>query len=380
MINFELENNFFSLIKENNLLKSIKNYIDKKAPHGKIVIFFSEKFDFNFAYNLGEQLSNNNKVVYYLKSEKEPFSIDNLCHLFNLHEDIRLSISLDSNSIKTATYFSVVRHIPLIYITNNFEVDQVNNSLLIKNGEEIDIINTNINKYVIINKPFCNLKAEIFAYLVDKAFSIFDYYITSLFTNSHFLQGKANELLLSIENAKTLLIENYAFSKEKILEEIIKINNINVQNRKVFFNSATNFFEILSNKNVANGKKMYIDCLILHYFKKALYLEDSIFPPSYNELAEKMAKLLGIKNSQPLFEIKKQIKLFNSLNNSILGKIDAYIKQCEKFLIASKKEYLRLGGKVCKITIKEKEILKSSGDFLSLNILSAIRETYLIKK
>jgi hypothetical protein len=150
MINFELENNFFSLIKENNLLKSIKNYIDKKAPHGKIVIFFSEKFDFNFAYNLGEQLSNNNKVVYYLKSEKEPFSIDNLCHLFNLHEDIRLSISLDSNSIKTATYFSVVRNIPLIYITNNFEVDQVNNSLLIKNGEEIDIINSNIVKEIIM--------------------------------------------------------------------------------------------------------------------------------------------------------------------------------------------------------------------------------------
>ena len=382
MLEIKVDNSISSITETDNILNALLDFINQKAPLGKIAIFYNEKTDFSRAINLGEKLKNTNKILYYVLGDEEVFSIDNLCHLFNLHEDIRLCIALDEKSKNTAKYFSFVRNIPFIYLTSHLEFDEVNAPLFVKNGERIDRINCDIIKQIIFTENLLEFKPQLFAYIIDKIFSIFDYYITCLFFSKEYLDKQAKEILSFLNRANFLLLnEDYSSLKvrNEILNNILNAIKIDMQNEKVFFqSSAVSFLSSVVNKRFDCGKKLYLDCLILLYLKKAVS-EQGGYLPNYNERAEKISKVFNIKIVQPLEVIKKQLDDFNNSNSENLQKLNFALNKCESFLVLAKKNYLKLGGKTHKITQKEKDALNICGDFLSTNIMSVIRESYLIK-
>lgn len=383
MINAQFDFNLTSITEFFDLNLSVENFINKKAPLGKIVIFYSRDISIKNAIDLGERLRKNNKVIYYvLSDEYKLLSVDDICHAFNLHEDIRLSIALDNVSLNFAKYFSSVRNIPLLYVSNDFVLDEIKDSLYLKNGDKIDVFSCEGEKFLLLTDSFENYRLELFSYIANKSFCIVENYITNICLNKPFNLNSALKVKDYLLKSKNILVKEEFSSpqnKAQFFDNILNAFNLDNENKNKFFkNGASSVCQKLLNKPFSQSKIFYLNTLILFLLKNALKKENIMEDKSYNQRAEDISSMLNIPKLQPLETIKNQFSKIKDFTLQTLEKINEVYKECESLFLEFKKDYLALGGKLIKISPKERRALLISGDFVCVNIMSVIREINLI--
>ncbi|MBQ0099402.1 MAG: hypothetical protein KBS91_02505, partial [Firmicutes bacterium] len=147
------EKNGYSLSNKLNIIcdgyqKVLSNLLVKKAYYGKVAVFSSQK---NFLA-LGNEIKNSlreNKIltIDYALSLKEEISIETFSKLFNLPDDIRAVIVLDSKVSKIADYFAEIKKVPIFDISCGLDVgDYLENTFYLKNDKSFDVLEVNPNK------------------------------------------------------------------------------------------------------------------------------------------------------------------------------------------------------------------------------------------
>ncbi len=372
--------------------EKLKEVLSSVAPMAKIALVCTEEtFNckglqiYNYIKTLGA------KPVNFLIAEEDDLSVDNLCGMFNMAEDVRAVIVLDPSLSHFAYYFSSIQKVPCIVLLNNLCVrGLLDKKLLIKNEQTLDLFTADCERYVIIDQETEYTdedRLNAFSYLVSAMISLVDYRVYGVVTRS-----QPNKHAYAL--ARTSILNGISFIKDNLKDEELLLNvlclelsNCFTDGKLITFSSPSVAEYLLKGKIGVDGMAMLFASSVIastykEWAKQEKTQED--FAPEYGNRAKELNKICGVSLEEVLKNYKIERNKFVARKVQIKElklKIKDEISSLERVL-ALASEFLH--KKVAKIEYdveKFYKAIKLSGDLpFSLNGMSLIRDEGVIKE
>jgi len=357
-----------TIFTQDNILNDICLVVKKYAPFGKIAMICVEN-DTSYLDIVCALKKQGNKVVCLTFPTAVDFSTDSVCGLFTLHEDIRLIIA-SQNSSYFADYFATVRNIRSVVIAKDVDLTLYQSKIDIINGDSTDLFNVDCDKTIIVCSENFNSK-NICALILELKFALFEYYVKTLFTKANFYKDGVIYILDLFNRTENIQGDSNNLHLAKNLCLALEFN-FESGGEFLCFNSGYVCAKIL-NANLSVQKRLLIYKTILDKFEKRK--KNSVLPPDYTNISEKISKVLHVKNCAK--------RMQDNLNNIKLE--DCILEDFYKAFEIAKKyftvELSTILNSKSKLTAKEISAIELAGyTFYGVNLCTIISEIDFIKE
>ena len=258
------------------------------APYLKVAYICREKNYLSSGIKIQEKIKRtNNKVITVILNNDYILSVDSVCHLFNLGEDIRAIFTDDNTLISTALYFATVRNIPAIFYAD--VIYALKNIVYVENCGVMDCFSVSADRYVVLTDTALPIDCD----LTVKALKFF-YNESAIFYKLNFGCDFPQNLMDIIDGL------GYDFNG------LIKLIYIDYLCGGCLLNSST-----LNSVKKLLGNDLQIDLAVdvVVYLIKAYKTKRSVdYPPDYNKIATKKAKLYGESINNVVHRLNEQLK------------------------------------------------------------------------
>lgn len=334
--------------------------IKKICPYSKVgLVGFSKTYQSYGKEIVDELKKTGSKTVSLIMPDKYSDSVDYASLLFNFPEDVRLLIVFDRELMRSCTYFSGIRNVPILYIPKDFffykSLDDV---LFFRNGGKTEKIICRSNKYVLFDENFisCDGLEMVYAHIVSKIVALFDYKIYKTIKGE-----RANKTVIS--TALSIIKETIDIMNVKIEErgKFLAINALKIElmnfitGAELFSYSAEVFTgKLLASKSDFYSIELASAIKILAYYSDFFSAKEA-FPvfPNYNKRVEEVSYVLRlsekeladafIKHTDDFFKNKSlYFKTIDSLKDSAKRAFDVVANLKSTYLTLGGKEYFGL--------------------------------------
>lgn len=352
---------------KNGVLETIVQIAKEKAPFGKILFICSANDFQGFGFEIVKALKfSGHKVINFLFDEDFSFSVENSCGLFCVHEDVRLCVCLGQGLIAHAKYFSFARGVCAVSVCEKPCAIDFYQTLFVENNGVLDLIDAPCDFSTIYYEPIN--KKDLFCLLALKRFELFDCYARTHFTNTPFYANsakRASDLLDLAENS--LVLEN----ELGVVDALNFISCATIEFAKLFESSFARIYQGLMRKSLQYEKVFALIKFTLSSIEKA-FNDNARLPADYNQRVNSLNKLTGIDELRLIKGLNEQKERFCcSDEGAFLDKL--FI--CKEYFEQANKEYQKRGGVVKGLSLKERAVIKLSGDTpFAINLMSVLRE------
>ena len=305
-----------------NFFDAMAKTAEEKAPFGRVAIFYSKQ---TFAL-MGKELSlairkKGIKTVNVILPESTK-TVDEICKLFNLPEDVRMVFVTDSVNYQTASYYATVNQISCGYLLKDLNFTALlSNSVKIKNKNAIDEFKIDCPRYVFINEVALRANKsqlpELYARLMTNVVSLIDYRVFCHFSGVEICEGAISLAEDSVKEVFSQIESGLGDSFLTVLYHglLLEIANV-ITNGKLVDNSAITFAEEICNalnktERTKNGFILQLSIKILHLY--ALYFSGDYknLPntPDYSFRVNKLMELSLGEEYKLLKNFTKQIEM-----------------------------------------------------------------------
>jgi hypothetical protein len=372
--------------------EELKKVLSSVAPMSKVALICTENtFNrsgleiYNFIKSTGA------KPVNYLISEEDDLSVDNLCGMFNMAEDIRAVIVLDCALSHFAYYFASIQKVPCIVVLNKlFARGLLDSKLIIKNEQTLDVFTADCERYIIIDGEIEYKeqdKINAFSYLVSNMISLVDYRFYSVITRT-----QPNKKAYSL--ARTCILNGVSFIKNSLSDEELLFNilclelaNYFTDGKLITFSSPSIAEFLLNGKMCVDGVAMLFASSVIasaykEWTKQEKAQED--FAPEYGNRAKELNNLCGVSIEEVLKNYKAERNRFVARKAQIKElklKLKEEVVSIERVLTLACEFLHKKGAKTEYDVDKFYKSIKLSGDLpFSINGMSLIRDEGVIKE
>lgn len=382
MLNEEKQQNFNVLVCDGEITSTVINAVNSLAPYSKIVIFFEENCEFSLEFQLFEKLKKAGCKVVLIEIEKDKIlSADSVCGLFNLHEDVRLVISLGQTH-EWAKYFATIRNLPTIFLENQISCQLFANAFYLFNGNLIDKFFCDVKKIFVFDKPNVQNKQTLVEFIFNAKISLFNSYLKMLFCQENYNANEYLEILTFLDDAEKIINENDELTTQKLTKFFYLICKAFGQDEflseKVFCFSHVSVLEILLNEKLTNQHQFYLNAWALSNLKSA-EKEKKVEIINYNDLVQEICKLYKLDFSLVLKNVTQNLDYVNRISKEKIGYLESALSKMQKYFLAFKKRYVTQGGTIKKARAKERKTTKHCAYALNFNLSTLITELPFIK-
>lgn len=361
-LNFILEQSKIGFMKAHQNLKNkdfynsrIKFYdladlsvaIKDAAPYLKIVFICREKDYLRNGLQQSYILKKlGNKVVNIVLPDDYFLSVDGVCKLFNVGEDVRAIFTVDITLSSTALYFATVRGIPAIISQSPH--DALTSEVYIENKNKQDVFFVDADRFVILSNNLPN--DDVQADLLSLRFSMFESVIFSMLNFDEELKSDLFSTCNFFEfdyslDVKALYLNYLCGGKLLRSSTLCEVN------------------ELMQNKLLPKQKLLVCAQLVKLILRKKV---GDI--PDYNNLAQELSSVLGEGRKKITQILSNQLKKISLLKN-VFEKANT---EMNSFAFNLKKSPQFAGVDGLDKDIKTK--LKLAGNLKYVNFATAIRE------
>ena len=363
MQNISVKSSCELLFSKTNGLEEILSTAKRRAPYGKIALLTIEN-DLEFLEYITELKKQGNKVLTLTFSQSAEFSVDNVCGLFTLHEDIRFIIAHQS-LFSFAYYFASLRNIPCLTVVSKLSQDYFQRELFVKNGRNMDKVRVDCERIVVTNGSL-GLE-ELTALVIEKKLNLFEYYAKRLFLRQYFDRKKVVCLLDVLDQINNFIQRNDIENAYKNFARLICYEN--ESGGEIFSFNIPNVCENILKSELSVQKRLLIYKVLYDKISKGI---DNIEPPDYNGFAKRIEDLFKIDNCAQF--VKNNVDALSIVTEK--EKLEFY----KAFEIANK--YLSNIIKISKNKLSEKEkcAIEIAGyAFFGVNLATITNEMVFIK-
>lgn len=351
--NCEEKSNSVSFYTENQFEIALR----AAAPYLKIALFSCKTTFLKSGRQVIEKIKGaNNKVVSYIVPDDFMFSVSSACGAFNLAEDVRAVVVLDTKLFELASYFATIRGIDVIYLAE-FDVRAFESNINVINGDNIDKFKIITNRHVVLRSVDY---AFVYAQLASILFSLIE----------RFYKDDNQRKIININRIKRVLNEADEIEKLILLVEICCDNLVN---GGYFEDGFLYCAQRLLGQPIIGEKALYA----IRYLLKCLNgSRQAFFTPDYNALAQSIHKFSAENYNLVVKKINEHIKFINE-NASEFNEYSKYIIEEAKRLEIDFAEYQKRcfekSGRKIVLDKRDKFAIKNAGAF-NINAATVLRE------
>lgn len=354
-----------------NYEKVLSTCLLKKAYYGKVAVFSSQQ---NFLL-LGNKLKDSLRKVKvltidYTLSLNEEISIETFSKFFNLPDDIRAVIVLDSKLSCVADYFAEIKKVPVFDISCGLDIGEfLENAFFLKNNQNFDLVKVNPRKTIIVDQSLIEklsvYNSYAFDYIMKNIVSIFDTRINAFYKNEQIsaevinLKSKAISETFSIMN----ILEKDREEKLIMNSLLVGLSNRVLSKDYILNDSVKNLALLYNGFSFENGNELLFAEKIIGLYGIMVNSNSKIYRINdYNDISTEISKVLNVNEENIIDNIFEKFNFLES--NSIKysdfldkfgNEISLIAKSFSKVLIT----HLVLGGKDLKNNINEAKLISS---------------------
>ena len=366
---------------------SVLSLVAKKIlPFSKVAVLYSKASYTECGLLLSEKLKQNgNSVIHVVLPDNFTNSVESYSDIFNLPEDVRLIIAIDSKFFSLAKYFASLRQIDCALAVNNLNCFGVlSPSLTLRNGNSLDEVKISANLHIIFDykkiEQSKDCYKDAYAFLVSHALALVD-----LRFNALILGEKINSSAYSLASKSIVTAYSLFTNKREDFYNILTESLFSLELANLFADNK--LYQSFSSKFVADNLKMssYAEnlltasCLIAKLY--GLYFSDKynkiLTYPDYVTRAEFIANTLSVTHAYALEKLLSNCNIINQLSYSQLSSVKKLSKDVISFIECSsnmKSTFTALGGNTESQLQSFSALIKHSGD-LELNGMTLLRES-----
>ncbi len=282
-------------------------------------------------------------------------TVDNMCGVFNLPDDVRAAVVTDVSLFGAAAYFARVRNVPLIIIPSSYDVGgSLCPYIYIKNGSRADRVAADIKRYVVIDEDFLDngTVCDGFARIMSKITALADYRI------SRAAGGRAarHRDAAAYELARKAVTGTYSlFAADgenrfcKLLESGFSTEIADaVSGGRLFAASAADLAGFLTSPfRRRRGIEFFASLKIIKLY--GIWLDSETKPLNFTDYvgrAEKIAGLCGVSENAVMKLLSEQLKILRARSFAAVKKdLQGEYRVLQKTAGRIEKIYYALGGK-----------------------------------
>ena len=318
------------------------------APYLKVAYVCREKDYLNSGVKVQEIIRRaNNKVVTITLNNDYKLSVDSVCHLFNLGEDIRAIFTDDNTLISTALYFATVRNIPAIIYAD--ELCALKNTVYVKNGGGVDCFRVSADRYVILRDNAANIDCDN----IVNALKFF-YNESTIFYKLNFNRDFPQNVF------------DFISGLDRDFFSLIKLIYIDFLCGGALLKSST---LISAEKLLGNDLQIDLAVDAMLYLIKTYKTKRSIsYPPDYNKIAAEIYKFSGEKVKDIVHRLNEQLKKLDNFSVEFSNSCERATKLLQSFSRENLLKEKLVSGEKLKLALKH----AGDGDFI--NFATVLRE------
>lgn len=295
------------------------------------------------------------------------FSVDKLCHLFSLAEDVRCIIGIDNRLTDTIKYIASIKHVPCVLFCRNYNNGVFLKSLYVRNNNAIDKFIANSPFHLVLEEGVINY-INVYSTVLNHCVFLLDYHFMNAVLDKRFNQNLYNRIKRIVIKCSNLLNENDAL----LLELSLELERICTEIDGYFYQSSP-FISSFGENCLKSQENLvcYSQIALINYLR--LLGEKAIDVPDYIDRARRTALIFNFKYLDVTNGLKEQLKSITNL--TIDEKLKDEIKIMAKLFLKMLKVYLGAGGEIAQDTTERKLMVEFSGDtYLGKNLMTAVRE------
>lgn len=366
-----------------------KRVISEIAPYGKVAFVSYETSFTSTVKPLAAELGKNgNKTVAMVFKNGSDDTIKSASRLFALPEDVRAVVTVDAGLYRLCSYYANIKRIPVICGIFSFDVRGVcDNDVFLKNGDKVDKIRINTDRYVIIDQNILTDSADFYngyANVVSRTVSLIDYRMVcandgrnpSPYLYNHFRSAVVETFNLDWLTEKE---RNASLLKNTLTVELI---NALSQGRFITESAETVVVRLINGfkANYDYGLLLYASAKILGVYDAYFNCKSSVLLTitDYNGIIDALTDDFGLNEGQITEELKIQIaraKKGRSRSEGAKFKIKKEVANLYALSPQTLKWFTETGGKFEFEKARLKSALKHCGDFYGFNTMSLARES-----
>lgn len=340
--------------------------ISKIAPYSKVLFLTIKKENeqkiklINACKILGLKI-----ITVYLESNFS-FSVDNVCELFNMPEDVRIIMTDECTLIDTVKYVSKIKNVPSIFMLDHIVNGMFCHKVFIRNGCGVDVFCADGYQYFILNN-------QIDAVSLYRTAMFYPICLIDILARSKIINATYNKLFFDLKRTIIKLVQSLLLGdNDNALTFILHIERI-FSKKQELLNQSSAFIA----KTILGGYDSDTFTSLLNYTAKYYFGAFSTKSINCDDYAVRAKDLSFIANVKPLTAlkwIKRQLEILDCKTFNI-DDIKHEVKSIYSLFLKLVKEYKRLGGVIKEPTYIEKRAIELSGDTMfGLNFFTLYRE------
>ena len=351
---------------------TINKVVKEFVPFGKVAFITLEKTHLLYSKQvLSALLGVGSKLISLVMANPPKKTVGDFSKAFNLPEDVRAVITFDRELSAYCTYFCSVRNIPFIYVPQScFVAESLENRLLIKNGNILDVVKCPTVKHVIVDFDLIEKtdeKSYCYAELMSKNASIIDYKLSLALTGKEISKQALLLLKESIERAFKIFSKKPAERDKELLvcgfmSEMAEV----LCGGEISLTSATRILSdfLAENPKDYAGVKLFCMAKLLGLYSAVFGLKNPMQTlPNLPLRAEQVSSKTGLDLGYVAGQMMEQCKLLNKRLKKAIKTANSMSKTVDANLsLASgmQSTFIALGG--------NDKVFTSSLDNLKSNI------------
>lgn len=384
--------------KHGNFVDTMAKTAEEKAPFGRVAIFYTKDTFELYGKEISLSIRKKGiKTVNVILPESAK-SVDEICKLFNLPEDVRMAFVTDAVNYQTASYYASINQIPCGYLLGDLDFSNLLSAKVkLKNGISQDFFNLDCERHVFINEKSVlscqNQAKDLYIKIMCSLVALIDYKIGCFFNKEQIsssavkiVESSTRELFSYVENDGEDQI-NFLFCHGILIE----IANL-LTKGKLLDNSALSLAKSIYLANNVDKEcnqtwlsiqlsLKLLQLYLLYFSQNYKNLPDT---PNYSARANKLVEMEFGGEYQMLLNFTKQIeKAKEGLSEQNLQEFNSLIKELSKqtkatlsAFISLKDSYIKENGNLQAINSKLlATCIKYSGDGLGVfNTATLLRD------
>ena len=340
--------------------------ISKIAPYSK-VLFLTKKKENSQGLNFinGCKILGLKIITVYLESNFS-FSVDNVCELFNMPEDVRAIITDESTLVDTIKYVSKIKNVPSIFMLDHIVNGMFCHKVFIRNGYGVDFFCADGYQYFILN----NLIDSVSLYRTAMFYPVC---LIDILARNEITNATYNKLFFDFKRIIIKLVQSLLINdNSNALRYILHIENMLYKNQEFFYQSSPFITKTILGRCDNDSFLSLLNCIAKHY--TTAFAIKNINSDDYALRAKDLSFIANVKPLTALKWIKSQLEILDCKTFNI-DDIKHEVKSIYSLFLKLVKEYKRLGGVIKEPTCIEKRAIELSGDTMfGLNFFTLYRE------
>ena len=340
--------------------------ISKIVPYSKVLFLTLKKENeqkiklINACKILGLKI-----ITVYLESNFS-FSVDNVCELFNMPEDVRAIMTDESTLVDTVKYVSKIKNVPSIFMLDHIVNGMFCHKVFIRNAQDIDLFCTDNFKCFIFNNQIDSV--SLYRTAMFYPICLIDILARSKITNATY-----NKLFFDFKRIIIKLVQSLLLNdNSNALRYILHIENMLYKNQELFYQSSPFITKTILGRCDNDSFLSLLNYIAKHY--TTAFAIKNINSEDYAVRAKDLSFIANVKPLTVLKWIKSQLEILDCKTFNI-DDIKHEVKSIYSLFLKLVKEYKRLGGVIKEPTYIEKRAIELSGDTMfGLNFFTLYRE------